>query len=194
MQITVKGKQIDVGDALRAHIDEKLDGAVSKYFANPLEAQVVLVKDAHLYKADISVHVSRNILVQGQGSATDPYAAADMAIEHVAKRVRRYKRRLKDHHKNAGESQQAAAYVLAPEPEEEAENGAGQPVVIAEMTTEIATLAVSDAVMRMDLSDAPALLFRHAGHGGLNLVYRRQDGNIGWIDPQGNAPTGKQSS
>jgi ribosomal subunit interface protein len=187
MHVTVKGKQIEVGEALRGHVESALTAAVSKYFSNPLESQIVFTREAHLFRADVSVHVGRSILVQGQASAADAYAAGDAAIEHVAKRLRRYKRRLRDHHKERDgkiEAVNAQAYVLAPDADDDAADGGDQPVVVAEMTTEILTLSVGEAVMRLDLGDQPALLFRHAGHGGLNLVYRRPDGNIGWIDPQ----------
>jgi ribosomal subunit interface protein len=204
MHITVKGKQIEVGEALRGHVESALTAAVGKYFSNPLESQIVFTREAHLFRADISVHVGRSILIQGQAVAADAYAAGDEAVEHVAKRLRRHKRRLRDHHKAKDQlaeqpaSSPAASYVLAPEPEWEPENDdAGladqsadlppdQPMVVAEMTTEILTLTVGEAVMRLDLGTQPALLFHHAGHGGLNLVYRRSDGHVGWIDPQGN--------
>jgi ribosomal subunit interface protein len=192
MHVTVKGKQIEVGDALRDHVESALTASVSKYFSNPLESQIVFTREAHLFRADVSVHVGRSILVQGQGLAADAYAAGDAAIEHVAKRLRRHKRRLRDHHKERDskvEALTAQAYVLAAEADDDdAAPGDGstddRPVVVAEMTTEILTLSVGEAVMRLDLGDQPALMFRHAGHGGLNLVYRRPDGNIGWIDPQ----------
>jgi len=191
MHVTVKGKQIEVGDALRDHVESALTASVSKYFSNPLESQIVFTREAHLFRADISVHVGRSILVQGQGLAADAYAAGDAAIEHVAKRLRRHKRRLRDHHKERDgkiEALSAQIYVLAAETDDDTPPG-DQPVVVAEMTTEILTLSVGEAVMRLDLGDHPALLFRHAGHGGLNLVYRRPDGNIGWIDPQLTAAT-----
>jgi ribosomal subunit interface protein len=201
MQITVKGKHVEVGEALRGHMESALTAAVSKYFSNPLESQIVFTREAHLFRADVSVHVGRSILVQGQASAADAYAAGDAAIEHVAKRLRRHKRRLRDHHKErdkVDETLTAQAYVLAPDSDDPGDDGVGpgdQPVVIAEMTTEIQSLTVGEAVMRLDLGVQPALLFRHAGHGGLNLVYRRTDGNIGWIDPQGNsAATGTASA
>jgi ribosomal subunit interface protein len=189
MLVTVKGKQVDVGDALRSHVETELVNAVSKYFANPLESHIVLTREAHLFRADVSVHVGRGITVQGQGQAQDATLACDSAIEHVAKRLRRHKRRLRDHHKAGGEVMEVPAYVLAATEQEEAEPAEGDnangeaPAIIAEITAEIASLSVSDAVMRLDLMDEPALLFRHAGHGGLNLVYRRPDGNIGWVDP-----------
>ncbi len=190
MQVTVKGKQMDVGDALRTHITETLTNAVSKYFARPLDATLVLTPDAHLIRADVTVHVARNLTVQAKASATDPYRAADEAIEHAEKRIRRYKRRLKEDHHRGGplpEAESVPAYVLAPEQEEAAPSA--QPMVVAEMQVAIETLAVPDAVMRLDLGDLPVLMFRHATHGGLNVIYRRADGHIGWIDPQGNSQT-----
>jgi ribosomal subunit interface protein len=194
MHITVKGKQIEVGEALRGHVESALTAAVGKYFSNPLESQIVFTREAHLFRADISVHVGRNILIQGQAAAPDAYVAGDQAVEHVAKQLRRHKRKLRDHHVH-----QKTDDAAAPEPasREDAMVGfepvvQGQPIVIAEMDAEILTLSVGAAVLRLDQGDRPALLFRHAGHGGLNLVYRRPDGNIGWIDPQGDgaAPGG----
>jgi ribosomal subunit interface protein len=189
MQLSVTGKQIDVGQALRTHVGAGLEAAVGKYFDHAIEANVVFSRNAHNYQADIKVHVGRGILIQGQGTADDPYLAFNAASEHIAKRLRRHKRRLRDHHRaeRAAEALSALQYVLAPEPEDEAETatGDGKPVVVAEMTTSIPTLTVSEAVMLMDLSDTPALMFRNSAHGGLNMVYRRGDGNVGWVDPQG---------
>jgi ribosomal subunit interface protein len=190
MQLSVTGKQIDVGQALRSHVGAGLEAAVGKYFDNAIEANVVFSRTAHNYQADIKVHVGRGILIQGQGTADDPYLAFNAASEHIAKRLRRHKRRLRDHHRaeRASETLSALQYVLAPETDEDeaaAASGGGEPVVVAEMTTEIPLLTVSEAVMRMDLEDAPALLFRNSAHGGLNMVYRRTDGNVGWVDPQG---------
>lgn len=188
MQVTVKGKQVDVGEALRTHVTENLTNAVSKYFGRPIEATLTLSRDAHLFRADIIVHVSKQLIVQSQASANDPYPACDAAIEHAAKRIRRYKRRIKDdHHRQEAEFVTAPYTILAPiEEQAEAETEPHGAAVIAEMQTDISTLAVSDAVMRLDLGDLPVLMFRHATHGGLNVVYRRADGNIGWIDPHGN--------
>jgi ribosomal subunit interface protein len=188
MQLSVTGKQIDVGQALRSHVGAGLEAAVGKYFDNAIEANVVFSRNAHNYQADIKVHVGRGILIQGQGTADDPYLAFNAASEHIAKRLRRHKRRLRDHHRaeRASETLSALQYVLAADTDDEAEAGsAGEPVVVAEMTTEIPLLTVSEAVMRMDLEDAPALLFRNSAHGGLNMVYRRTDGNVGWVDPRG---------
>jgi ribosomal subunit interface protein len=189
MQLTVKGKQLDVGDALRAHVAGSLNGIFGKYFGNPIEATVVFAREAHLYRAQVTVHVGRGILVQGQAEAEQPYTAYDGAADKVAKRLRRYKRRLRDHHRAEIEMQRAQTYVLAPEAEEAAGDTAevdGKPVVIAEMMSEIPTLTVSEAVMRLDLADEGAILFRNRAHGGLNMVYRRTDGNVGWVDPRDN--------
>jgi ribosomal subunit interface protein len=213
MHLSVKGKQLDVGDALRTHVDESLTAIVGKYFGRPIEANVVFSREAHLFKADISVHVGRNILLQSNAEASEPYPAFDTAADKIAKRLRRYKRHLKDHHKGgengadgvlAFETLSATKYILEAEPEDAhmdghdedahdatpASSGAGQDdnnqhVVIAEMTTAIDTLTVSEAVMRLDLAELPALMFRNRAHGGLNMIYRRQDGNVGWIDPTG---------
>jgi ribosomal subunit interface protein len=188
MQLTVKGKQLDVGDALRSHVAESLNSIFGKYFGNPIEATVVFAREAHLYRAQVTVHVGRGILLQGQAEADQPYAAYDGAADKVAKRLRRFKRRLRDHHRAEIEMQRAQHYVLAPEPEEgeEAADVDGKPVVIAEMVAEIPTLTVSEAVMRLELADEGAILFRNRAHGGLNMVYRRTDGNVGWVDPKDN--------
>jgi len=188
MNLTVKGKQLDVGDALRTHISDNLDSIIAKYFNSAVESSVVMSREAHKFRADMTVHIGRNIFMQANGEADDPYNAFDQAADKMAKRLRRYKRRLTDHHKRAAEAatQEAQAFVLQAEPDTAAEDSPeapDQPIIIAEMTQSIETLTVSDAVMRLDLGDLPALMFRNAGHGGLNMIYRRPDGNIGWVDP-----------
>lgn len=185
MNLTVKGKNIDVGEALRTHVAQSLDHGIAKYFGNPIEATVTFSKQSHLFSADLSVHIGRGILVQAEASADQAYAAFDLAMDHLTKRMRRYKRRLRDHHRAETQSFRAAQYILAPEAEEEpAVNGNEAPAVIAEMQTEIPTLTVGEAVMRLDLSDLKAMMFTNRAHGGLNMVYRRNDGNIGWVDPR----------
>lgn len=191
MQLSVKGKQLDVGDALRTHVDESLSRILDKYFGDALEVTVTLSRDAHLYRAVISAHVGRGIQLEAQGEANEPYPAFDAAADRLSKRLRRYKRRLRDHNSKAAEAAPLPAqqYILAgegPEESEDASNADGQPAVVAEMTTEIPTLTVSEAVMRMDLANLPAMMFRNSAHGGLNMIYQRSDGNIGWIDPRGN--------
>ena len=189
MQLTVKGRQLDVGQALRGHVEDSLNAVAAKYFTNPIEATVVFSREAHLYRSDVSVHVGRNILLQSNAAADSPYGAFDQAADRVAKRLRRYKRRLKDHHKNGPKDEpwQAQYNVLEAEPEElpESHEEPTDHVVIAEMKTEIDVLTVSEAVMRLDLGNLRVLVFRNSAHGGVNVVYRRDDGNVGWIDPQG---------
>jgi len=193
MHVTVTGRQIDVGQALREHAESGLENIVNKYFEQAMEAAVTFSKTGAFFHADISVHVGRGILVQGGDEADDPYVAFNAAAEHIGKRLRRHKRRLRDHQNSQArdiEALQAQQYILRQEEagdEEGAEgNEAEAPVVIAEMTTEIASMTVEEAVMRMDLADANAFMFRNSAHGGLNMVYRRNDGNIGWVDPRGN--------
>jgi ribosomal subunit interface protein len=191
MQLSVKGKQLNVGDALRTHVSDSLSRILGKYFGDAIEVSVTISRDGHMYRAMVAAHVGRGIQVQAQGAAEEPYPAFDTAAEHLAKRLRRYKRRLRDHRKDSGpkaETLLAQQYILAGDDEEESAEdvGQGQPAVVAEMTTEIPSLTVSEAVMRMDLADQPALMFRNSSHSGLNMIYRRADGNIGWIDPRGN--------
>ena len=189
MKLTVKGKQIDVGTALGAHVDDSLSAIAGKYFRQPIEASVVFSREAHLFRADISVHAGRNIQLQSTATGDDAYAAFDVAAGRIAKRLRRHKRWLVDRGREAAEPAQplpAQSYVLDAEAEPDAaEDGEGRPVVIAEMATGIESLTVSEAVMRLDLGDMPALMFRNPAHGGLNMVYRRPDGHIGWVDPRG---------
>ena len=199
MQISVTGRQIDVGDALRGRVETNLADSVVKYFDHAIEGNVVFSREAQGVRVDISVHVGRGIMVQGHGRAENAHTAFDSALDRIAKRLRRHKRRLRDHHRDhktslADDALQAQQFILSGEAEDEAadnedppiDGGEPCPVVIAEMTTRIDSLTVGEAVMRMDLADQPALIFRNSGHGGLNVIYRRTDGNIGWIDPEGN--------
>lgn len=199
MQLSVNGKQLDVGDAFRHYVGGELPTIVAKYFENATDAQVTLSRETHAFRADIQVHVGRGIVVRGHALGADAHAAFDAAAEHVAKRLRRYKRRLHDHHsRRMGKEQaeRALQYVLQAESEEAPEpevSGEAHPLVIAEMETPLEELSVSEAVMRMDLGGTPALLFRNSAHGGLNMVYRREDGNVGWVDPHsGRGPDGRR--
>ena len=188
MQVQVSGKQIDIGDALRTHVMERLGELVAKYFDGAIDAAVVFSRQGSFFRADCSVHVGSGISVQSHGEASDIYASFDVTAGRIEKQLRRYKRRLRDHHnsrKARGDGMiPAQSYVLAPEPEEAEAPVEFAPLVVAETTTEIATLTVGEAVMRMDLASQPALMFRNSAHGRLNMVYRRPDGNIGWIDPR----------
>jgi ribosomal subunit interface protein len=187
MQVTVTGKQIDVGDSLRGHVETTTEAIVGKYFDRAIEAHVVFCRERHLFLSDVTVHAGRGLLVQCHGESDDAYAAFEGAIGRMEKQLRRYKRRLRNHHKESrysGNGQAATDYTLAVESAETEEQSVGdQPLVIAEMRTSIPRLSVSEAVMRLDLADTSALLFHNRAHGNLNLVYRRRDGHVGWIDP-----------
>lgn len=186
MQLSVKGKQIDVGDALRSHVEARLKDITGKYFNDSLDAHVTFSREGHSFRADITVHAGRGITLQANGSANEPYPAFDMAADRVARQLKRYRNKIKDHHHEGksreAEAMMANAFVLhgAQDSEEEANDN---PVVVAEMTTPIETMSVSEAVMRLDLGDLPALMFRNRANGGLNMIYRRDDGNVGWVDP-----------
>jgi len=191
MQLTITGKQIEVGEALRAHIAASLAAILQRYFKTAIEAHVVVTREAHLVRTEISLHIGRGIIVNAGAAAPSGGAAFDAAAERIGKQLRRYKRRLRAHHAKAREGveagERARAYVLAPtadDAEAGVEGDGGWPAVVAETITELPHLTVGEAVMRMDLADAPVLLFRNRGRGELNLVYRRADGNIGWIDPE----------
>ena len=189
MQLSVTGKHIDIGQALRQHVEDSLDAAVDKYFGNALDGSVVFAKDAGQVLADISVHVGKGILIQAHASSADPYVAFDTAVDHMATRLRRYKRRLRDHHRDARQSENIAAqqFILSgADTDGDEEPASDEPVVVAEMETEVPNLTVGEAVMRMDLANMSAMMFRNSAHGGLNMLYRRPDGNIGWLDPRGN--------
>lgn len=191
MQLSVKGQQLDVGDALRTHVSESLSRILDKYFGDAIEVNVTLSREARGYRSVVSAHVGRGIQLQTQGEAEEPYPAFDAAADRLSKRLRRYKRRLRDHRKEAGADEAPMAaqqYILADDAagDETAEDDGNQPVVVAEMATEIPSLTVSEAVMRMNLADQSALMFRNRAHSGLNMIYRRADGNIGWVDPRGN--------
>jgi ribosomal subunit interface protein len=190
MQLSIKGKQVDMGDALRTHIETTLPDAIEKYFDNTTDATVTISKDGHKFTADIQVHVSRRVLVHGHGAGGDAYAAFEEAMEHATKRLRRYKRRLRDHKQklSTAEALPALQYVLqaeraAPEGDEDAPEQ-DEPIIVAEMPAEVETMTVTEATMRMDLANHPAFLFRNTKNGRINMVYARPDGNIGWVDPQ----------
>ena len=184
MQLTVKGKHLDVGDSLRDHVKEILTHTAQKYFRDPIEATVIFSKEKnHLFKADISIHVGGGIVLQANHEADDPYPAFDVAAKLVARRLSRYKDKLRDHRKYEADDL-AATYTTLKGEDNEVEGGE-EPVIIAEMEMQVQTLAVSDAVMRLELGNMPALMFKNPKTGGLNMVYRRKDGNIGWVDPAG---------
>lgn len=188
MEISVTGRQMEVGSALTGHVEENLEQAVIKYFDRAIDAAVAFGREGPKIRVDITVHPGpRGMMVQGGGEASDAYSAFEVALERISKQLRRYKRKLTDHHRGQNNNDDvlpAQQYVLQAEDEEDDGATSGdEPVIVAEMPTEIATLTVGEAVMRMDLADQTLLMFRNRGSGVLNVVYRRPDGNIGWIDP-----------
>ena len=190
MQITVSGKQVDLSDALRTRVSDHLDVIASKYFDHAMEAQVTFSRARSFFTCDINVHAGRGLRLRGEGEAADANTAFDDAAEHIAKRLRRYRRRVNEHAResaNRDRPEAARQYILRQEDTSSDEDGesksATHATVIAEQVTEISKLSVSEAVMRMDLADQPVLMFRNSTTGELNVVYRRSDGNIGWIDP-----------
>ncbi len=191
MQITVQGKQMSVGDALRTHVTSKLEEMNSKYFNHGTDATITFSKEGHghgLIRAHISVRIGSQIMVMAESSEADAYLAFDNAAEKAAKQLRRYKRRLRDHQDRLSRAPEkgiwaARDYTLSSNDDSADEAVKDESLVIAEMATNIPTLTVSEAVMRLDLAHQNAFLFRSAKHGGINMVYRRADGNIGWVDP-----------
>jgi ribosomal subunit interface protein len=185
MQLVVKGHKLEVSDSLRDRVAESFQTLFEKYFGDGIEANVTFSKHAHEFHSSVVAHIGKGIDLQAEGRGGDAYSSFDEAIEHLAKRLRRYKRRLKDHHKNTEQrfSMAAQQFVLAPPADEEPEQVEDAPLIVAESATQVPNLTVSEAVMRMDLGNSPALMFKNAAHDRLNVVYRRPDGNIGWIDP-----------
>lgn len=183
MKISITGKQIDIGTSLRAYVEEHIENTVKKYFETPLNASISFSKEGNQVKVDISAHPMTSVLIQGSASNPDAYAAFDEAKNRISKQLQRYKKRLISHKAN---TETVNFAVIEPEREEDDSlpQDEAAPVVVAEMQSELPLCTVSGAVMRMDLADVPALMFRNIAHGGLNMVYRRVDGNIGWVDPQ----------
>jgi ribosomal subunit interface protein len=190
MDIQVSGKNMDLGEALQNHVSDRLTDGVTKYFGRNAEAIVTFAKERHVVECEMTAHLASGVFLAAHGEAGDAYGAFDDALEKLEKRVRRYKRRLKNHHGNgkALPAETAAYYLLAPLGSEDDEDEAAlagdpTPVVVAESQTSVREMTVGAAVMQLDLADSPAIVFKNAAHGRLNVVYRRRDGHIGWIDP-----------
>jgi len=188
MRYQISGKQIDVGEALQTHVKAEMGEVVEKYAQRPTECVVVFSRVAHEFVCEAVIHLSTGLTAQAKGHASEIYAAFESCREKMDKQLRRYKRRIRNHHSNRPgpvEFGGASSYILAAnEDTEEAEPDSLQPVVIAEMETKIPSITVGEAVMQMELAGQKMLVFRNEGHGGVNVVYRREDGNIGWIDPR----------
>jgi len=188
MRYQITGKQIDIGAALRSHVEGELGTVVSKYAGRPTDVSVIFSRDAHEFVCEAIVHLSTGLTAQAKAHANEIYASFDKCVEKMDKQLRRYKRRLKDHHRERTspvEQLGASSYILAAsEGSEDAEPESLQPIIIAEMEAQIPALSVGEAVMQMELAGAPVLVFRNEKQeSGVNIVYRRDDGNIGWIDP-----------
>ncbi|SFJ60716.1 ribosome hibernation-promoting factor, HPF/YfiA family [Celeribacter neptunius] len=187
MRYQISGKQIDIGAALQTHVKTELGSVLEKYAQRPTDANVVFSKSGAEYNCESVVHLSTGLTAQASAHAHDIYGAFDTCAEKMDKQLRRYKRRLKDHHKERSEPVElfgASQYILAAsEHDEDQEPDSLQPMIIAEMEASIPTLTVGEAVMQMELAGAPVQVFHMEGKNGVNVVYRRPDGNIGWIDP-----------
>jgi ribosomal subunit interface protein len=198
MQVQISGKHLDVGDALRSRISDELLSSIGKYFERGGDADVVVGKNGHSFQVDCSVRLASGHRLESCGQGGDAHAAFDAALTKVEARIRRYKRRLKNHHHPSGRIAETASMVVLRAPREDddidgwdagLDPGADDPdppsgVVIAETEAPLKTMTVSMAVMEMDLTESHAIVFRNAAHGGLSVVYRRGDGNIGWVDPE----------
>ncbi|MGO9486740.1 MAG: ribosome hibernation-promoting factor, HPF/YfiA family [Rhodomicrobium sp.] len=200
MMIKITGKNVDLGESLRGYAQSRVETALGKFSGRLVSGQISLEKNHDGFSTQCAIHLESGLDMQSAGAGSDAYAAVDSAMERLEKRLRRYKRRLKSHSQGTVNSaplldSAGIDYVIDVErtvesPEEDGD-GAGAPAVIAEKPARVRAMAVSDAVMQMDLADQPFLVFRNAAHGGINVVYRRPDGNIGWIDPSGGAGSAK---
>lgn len=189
MQIKITGKNIDIGDALRIHVEQRIQADVIKYFDGITNCQVVVFKQRSGFDCEITLHLRTGLDLNAHGDGGDAHSAVDMAVEHLEKRLRRYKRRLKNHHLDRQEpvvAMQAASYVLQADnrsDDDASEHEDLNPVIIAESTASIGELSVGEAVMKLDFTNEPFVLFRNGKTGNLNVVYKRKDGNVGWVDP-----------
>jgi len=197
MQVQISGKHVDVGEALRTRVTDEITTTIGKYFDRGGHADAVLSRDGHDFRMDLSVALASGQKLLSHGSGSDAHVAFDAALGKIETRIRRYKQRLKSHSiaATAKEAENAAYYVLrAPEMTEQDEAdwegddahpaGAPSAMVVAEIQSSLKTMTVSGAVMELDLTESQTIVFRNAAHGGLSVVYRRTDGNIGWIDPE----------
>ena len=191
MQISIAGKNTETGGAFQEHAETALTGAVTKYFDRAVSGNITLEKSAMGFETRIRVNLTNRIEMESTGRANDAHISLDEAVDHIEKRLRRFKRRLKNHRAEpAQEILPATVTYFAPEPEGsddgEGDGASSAPPVLAEMDYDIHLMSVDEAVMALELSGKPALMFRNKAHMGLNMIYRRDDGSIGWVDPRGN--------
>lgn len=186
MNILISGKHTEIGKSLSSHIEKRLEEVLHKYLGRVVQMNVVITKEGHRFQTDINGNTgtSTGVIIKSTATSEDVYASFDAAAEKIEKQLRRYKSRLTDHHKagNNGESVSIKGKKYVIKDHEEAHDS---PVIIAEKPTAIETLTVSAAVMKMDLAELPALMFFNSATGRINIVYKRTDGNISWVDPEG---------
>lgn len=184
MSVQVAGKSMDVGEALRSRAEERIEEIVSKYFDGGYDGHLIFEHEGIGYRAECVVHLDTGVVLRAHAVAGEASASFEVMAGHIEKRLRRYNRKLKSHRRGGEYAELSAqAYVLAsPETHEEVEEDFS-PAVIAESSANLRSLSVGEAVMELDLAQSDVVVFRHAGHGGVNVVYRRADGNIGWVDP-----------
>ncbi len=190
MDINVTGRKMNVGEALTSHVEDRLDVIADKYFSRTIDASATFTKEGHTYRSDVSFHANQGVNLQSRGEADDPYAAFDLAAEKVEKQLRRYKRKIKNHHKSPRKDLDVElAHMNGVESQaEESDNAhSGAPdeqaIIIAENRTEIPHISVGDAATLMGMAEANAFMFKNTKNDTLEVVYRRSDGNIGWISP-----------
>ena len=190
MTLRISGKSINVGDALRSRVSERTDEVLRKYFDGNYSGHITLSKDGFGFRTDCSLHLDSGITLEADSNATDAYVSADQALLMIEKRLRRYKSRLKDRSARKTYAANAAladidapSYVIEAPAESDEEVTTYSPVIIAEATTSLKQLSVSEAVMELDLTGAACIVFQHGSSGRVNMIYRRPDGNVGWIDP-----------
>ncbi len=192
MTLRVSGKHMDIGEAFRMRIEERIGDVIGKYFDGNYSGHVTVIKEGSRFAADCNLHLTSGAAIQAAGEAQDPQLAFDIAAERIEKRMRRYKRKLKSHTNTAVAHEITYRVVesLADDDDEEVAVDYA-PAIVAETSMSLGTMSVASAVMALDLKDGPVFVFRNAGNGQVNMVYRRADGNIGWIDPSILGPDGK---
>lgn len=184
MKVQVEGKQMEVGESLTQHAQDELDRVVEKYFEDSIEAKVIFSKDGHFFNAEILIHAGKGINLQSRGKADDAYPAFDASLDVLEGRLRKHKNRLKEHHKRVGgQVKEFMNSYVVEAPASEEEGHAEDHVIIAEIEQPIETMSVSDAAMRLELANLNALMFKNSANGQINMVYLREDNNIGWVDP-----------
>ena len=187
MSLRISGKNMDIGEAMRGHILEKITTIAGRFFDGSLSGHVVVEREGSGFRCDSTLHLSSGVTIAADGKGHEPYVAFEQAAERFEKRMRRYKTRLKDHHQGKGEPASApelfAEHVIEAPHEDHDDSQEFSPTIIAETHARLKTMTVASAVMELDVTGANVMVFRHGGSGRVNLVYRRRDGNIGWIDP-----------